>query len=165
MRALFRPRSAPPDTRPAILSVVSLMVILLPMLLMTTSARRLTGLPLAVSAPGDALPPLPPGPVERLVVTTAPEGFVVQADVRNTDVRSSAGDVERRELSAADLRALQDVLATLKALDPNRKRVTLVPGASTTTQQVVAWMDAVKRGPRGELFPEIVLQSLSGDAP
>lgn len=165
MRALFRHRSAPPDTRPAILSVVSLMVILLPMLLMTTSARRLTGLPLAVAAPGDALPPLPPGPVERLVVTMGEVGFRVEADVRNTDVRSSAGDVERRELAADDLRALQDVLATLKALDPNRKRITLVPGPTTTTQQVVAWMDAVKVGPRGELFPEVVLQSLAGVAP
>ena len=71
---------------------------------------------------------------------------------------------ERREAAADDLRALQDVLGTLKALDPNRKRITLVPGP-TTTQQVVAWMDAVKVGPRGELFPEVVLQSLAGAAP
>jgi hypothetical protein len=141
------------------------MVILLPMLLMTTSARRLTGLSLSVAAPGDALPPLPPGPVERLVVTVADQGFAVRADVRNTDVRSSAGDVERRELAAADLRGLQDVLATLKALDPSRKRITLVPGPQTTTQQVVAWMDAVKVGPRGELFPEVVLESGTGKAP
>ncbi len=165
MRSLFRPRASPPDTRPAILSVVSLMVILLPMLLMTTSARRLTGMQLAVAAPGDALPPLPPGPVERLVVTIESPGFVVEADLRNTDVRSSAGDVERRELAAADLRTLQDVLASLKALDPARKRITLVPGPTTTTQQVVAWMDAVKVGPRGELFPEVVLQSLAGGQP
>jgi hypothetical protein len=100
--------------------------------------------------------------VERLVVTIEAAGFVVEADVRNTDVRASAGDVERRALAAADLRSLQDVLASLKALDPARKRITLVPGPATTTQQVVSWMDAVKVGPRGELFPEVILQSIAG---
>ncbi len=99
------------------------------------------------------------------MVTTAETGFRVEADVRNTDVRSSTGDVERRALAADDLRSLQDVLANLKALDPGRKRITLVPGPTTTTQQVVAWMDAVKIGPRGELFPEVVLQSLAGAPP
>lgn len=139
------------------------MVILLPMLLMTTSARRLTGLTLSVAAPGDALPPLPPGPIERLAVTVdGTGGYRVQADVRSTDVRAAAGDVERRELSAPDLRGLQGVLRTLKTLDPARKRVTLVPGAETTTQQVVSWMDAVQVDRSGELFPDVVLESVGG---
>lgn len=159
-RPLFRAPSAPPDTRPAILSVVSLMVILLPMLLMTTSARRLTGLPLSVAAPGDALPPLPPGPIEQLVVTVGADGYHVHADVRSTDVRAASGDVERRDLPAPDLGALQGVLRTLKGLDARRARITLVPSADTTTEQVVAWMDAVQRDNRGELFPEIVLRSV-----
>jgi len=141
------------------------MVILLPMLLMTTSARRLTGLPLAVAAPGDALPPLPPGPIERLVVSVGDAGYRVEADVRSTDVRASAGDVERRELSANDLSGLQGVLRTLKTLDPKRTRVTLVPGPLTTTREVVSWMDAVKMDRAGELFPEVVLQSVSGAVP
>jgi len=141
------------------------MVILLPMLLMTTSARKLTGLSLSVAAPGDALPPLPPGPIERLVVQTTAERFAVRADVRSTDVRAAVGDVERRDLQADDLVALQEVLRTLKTLDPARKRITLIPGPDTTTQEVVAWMDAVKLDPSGELFPEVVLQSVGGEVP
>ena len=64
-------------------------------------------------------------------MVTMGESDFASRPTRNTDVRSSAGDVERRELAADDLRALQDVLATLKALDPNRKRITLVPGLTT----------------------------------
>ena len=138
------------------------MVILLPMLLMTTNARKLTGLTLAVAAPGDALPPLPPGPIERLTVTRSPDGYRVQADVRSTDVRAAVGDVERRDLRSADLVELQSVLRTLKTLDPARQRVTLVPGPDSTTQEVVSWMDAVKLDRKGELFPEVVVQSLAG---
>ena len=159
MPRLFRAPAAPPDTRPAILSVVSLMVILLPMLLMTTDARKLAGLPLAVSAPGDQLPPIPPGPIESLEVTVQGQGYLVRASVRSTDVLASSGDVEVRELSAPDLAGLQGVLRTLKGLDSKRSRITLVPGTQTRAADVVRWMDAVKYDPKGALFPEVILQS------
>jgi len=141
------------------------MVILLPMLLMTTSARKLTGLSLSVAAPGDALPPLPPGPIEQLVVRVDGAGYRVQADVRSTDVRAATGDVERRDLPATDLAGLRAVLRTLKQLDPKRSRITLVPARDTPTQRVVSWMDAVKADSRGELFPEVVVESASGPTP
>jgi len=159
MPRLFRAPAEPPDTRPAILSVVSLMVILLPMLLMTTDARKLAGLPLAVSAPGDQLPPIPPGPIESLQVTVHDGGFLVRASVRSTDVLAGSGDVEVRELAAPDLDGLQAVLRTLKGLDGKRSRITLVPGTQTKAAEVVRWMDAVKLDPKGPLFPEVVLQS------
>ena len=159
MPRLFREPAQPPDTRPAILSVVSLMVILLPMLLMTTNARKLAGLPLAVSAPGDQLPPIPPGPIETLDVTLEQSGFLVRATVRSTDVLAGSGDVETRELAAADLAALQDVLRTLKGLDRKRQRITLVPGTESRAAEVVRWIDAVKQDRHGPLFAEVVLQS------
>ena len=159
MPRLFRAPAEPPDTRPAILAVVSLMVILLPMLLMTTDARKLAGLPLAVSAPGDQLPPIPPGPIESLEVSVQADGYLVRASVRSTDVLASSGDVEVRELAAADLAELQSVLRTLKGLDSKRARITLVPGTQTRAADVVRWMDAVKYDPNGELFTEVILQS------
>ncbi len=135
------------------------MVIVLPLLLMTTSVQRLAGLPLSVSAPGAALPPLPPGPVERLDISPEAGGWRIIADVRTTDVLASSGDVERRELFADDLLALQGVLRTLKTLDQRRTRATLMPGPDTRTDLVVAWMDAVQADNQGELFPDIILQS------
>ena len=135
------------------------MVILLPMLLMTTDARKLAGLPLAVSAPGDQLPPIPPGPIESLEVSVKADGYLVRASVRSTDVLAGSGDVEVRELAAADLASLQSVLRTLKGLDEKRARITLVPGTQTRAADVVRWMDAVKYAPRGELFTEVILQS------
>lgn len=162
---MFRQPPASPDTRPAILSVVSLMVILLPMLLMTTNARRLAGLPLSVAAPGDRLPPLPPGPIEDLRVRPVPGGYVVDAQVRSTDVRASAGDVEQRSLSADDLAGVQSILRTLKSLDPRRARVVLAPAPDTRTADVVRLMDAVQADGKGELFPQVVVDSVSQDAP
>ncbi|MDP6935092.1 MAG: hypothetical protein QGG40_19375 [Myxococcota bacterium] len=135
------------------------MLLLLPFLLLTTSVQKLTGLALAMPGPSEEIPPEPPGTVERLRVVRTGSGFRVQADVRNTDVRASVGDVEQRDFEVSDLTALQNILGTFKALDPRREQVTLVPAAESTTQEVVFWMDAVRNGPDGELFPKVVLET------
>lgn len=158
-RRLFKPASAGADMRPALFSVVALMLLLLPFLLLTTSTQKLTGLALGLPGPSETLPPEPPGAVERLTVRRVPAGYAVEADVRNTDVLASAGDTERRELLAADLPGLQETLATFKALDAKRDRITLVPAPDTPADEVVRWMDAVKAGPAGELYPRVILEA------
>ena len=166
MGRLFSAPPPPPDMRPALLSIVALMVLLLPLLLMTTSAQKLTGLALGVPGPEDELPPEPPGPVERIAVERVADGYRVTAAVRNTDVRSSSGDVEEKSVLATDLGEMQRALATFKALDPGRERVTLIPAADTPTEEVVRWMDAARNGPDGPLFPKVILQTIQpGDAP
>lgn len=160
MGRLFSQPSAPPDTRPALLSVVSLMVLLLPLLLMTTSASKLTGLALGVPGPEDELPPEPPGLVESLRVDRVADGYQVTAAVRNTDVLGGTGQTEDKTFAASDLAELQGVLGRLKRLDPKRDRVTLVPAADTPTEEVVRWMDAVRRGPDGPLFDRVILQTV-----
>ncbi|MCK6506241.1 hypothetical protein L6R53_23190 [Myxococcota bacterium] len=158
-RSLF-PRGRPaPDARPALFSVVSLMVVLVPLLLVTSTGQKVTGLSLGLPGPSEELPPPPPGPVEALRVARVPEGYRVQAAVRRTDVLASAGDVEQQELLAADLATLQAQLVRLKALDPGRQRIHLAPGADTPASEVVRWMDAVRQGPQGPLFPEVVVES------
>jgi len=147
------------DMRPAMLSVISLMVILLPLILMTTSARKLSGLTLVVPGPSEILPPEPPGPVENLTVTRLSSGFRVVADVRNTDVLASAGDTEHKEMVLPDLSSLQAQLRTLKTLDPGRKQVRLIPSPTAKTTDVVRWMDAVRSDRQGELFPKVLLQT------
>lgn len=152
--------------RPALLSIVALMVLLLPLLLMTTSAQKRTGLALGVPGPEEELPPEPPGIVERLSVERVPEGYRLTAAVRSTDVRAAAGDTEDKSVLADNLGDLQAALATFKALDPKRERVTLIPAADTPTEEVVRWMDAVRNGPDGPLFPKVVLQTVQpGAAP
>lgn len=143
------------------MSIVALMVLLLPTVLLTTSAEKLTGVTLGVSGASETLPPEPPGLVEAITVKREAQGYAVSAAVRNSDVRASAGDTELRQYAAADLTELQGVLSTLKRLDPKRERITLVPAADTATDEVVRWMDAVRRGPDGELFPRVVLQAVA----
>ncbi|MEL6349763.1 MAG: hypothetical protein AAFV53_42055, partial [Myxococcota bacterium] len=152
------PRTAA-DIRPALMSLVALMILLVPLMLMTTSAQKLTGLPLSVPGPTDALPPTPPGPVEDLTVRRADSGFQIEAALRSTDVRAAVGDTEMKVVFAADLSALQDQLWTLKQLDPDRERIHLVPSADTPTELVVRWMDAVRISPRGTLYPKVVLET------
>ncbi|MFT5685062.1 MAG: hypothetical protein ACI8RZ_006008 [Myxococcota bacterium] len=156
---LFSTPTEPPDIRPAMMSVAALMVLLLPALLMATSAQKLTGLALSVPGPSEQLPPEPTGAVEKLSVSRLPSGYLITAHVRSTDVLASVGDTERKELLVANLTDLQIQLAVFKGLDGKRQRITLVPGADTPTEEVVRWMDAVRRGPDGELYPRIILET------
>ncbi len=156
---LFSAPTEQPDIRPAMMSVAAMMVLLLPALLMATSAQKLTGLALSVPGPSEQLPPEPSSAVERLSVTRIPAGYLITAEVRATDVLASAGDTERKELLAADLVGLQTQLAVLKRLDGKRQRITLIPAPDTPTEEVVRWMDAVRHGPEGELFPRVILET------
>ena len=145
--------------RPSLLSVIALMVLLVPFLLLTSSAQKLTGMHLGLPGSSETLPPDPIGPVESLRVRRVESGYQVEMSLRNTDVRASVGDVERREIPAADLAELQRVLNTVKQLDPQRERITLTPAGETTAAEVVALMDAVRSGPQGPLFPRIVMET------
>ncbi|MEC7948458.1 MAG: hypothetical protein VX265_12910 [Myxococcota bacterium] len=157
MRRLFSEASAAPDLRPALLSIVALMVLLLPLLLMTTSLQKRAGIALGVPGPDEELPPEVPGAVEDLRVERRATGYLVRAAVRKTDVVGTVGNTESKEVLADDLPGLQEVLGTFKGLDPGRDRITLVPAADTPTEEVVRWMDAVRAGPGGELFPKVIL--------
>ena len=155
------------------LSVVALMVLLLPVLLRTTTTQKLTSLALNVHGSSSELPPVPTGPLESVKVYREDVGYRVQIEIRNTDVNASQGDTEVKEFRADDpdcalqedptgcyLGALQTLLAVeIKTRDPQQERVILVPAASTQTEEVVRWMDAVRAWPQGELFPQVVLAS------
>lgn len=160
MRRLFSPPPATADVRPALLSITSLMMLLLPMLLMATSAQKLTGLALAVPGPTEQLPPELPGNVKQLVVQRVPGGYQVTATVSNTDAGSSDG-TEEKTFTEPTLAALQSRLRMFKELDPGRDRIRLVPAADTPTEEVVRWMGAVRAGPDGALFPRVVMDAAS----
>jgi len=146
------------------MSVIALMVLLLPMALMTTSSEKLTGLALGVPGPTEEIPPEPPGPVEALRVVRVADGYAVSAKVRRTDVVTSAGDTELKEFIEPDLASLQTRLASFKKMDEKRERITLAPAADTPTAEVVRWMDAVRRGPEGALYPRVILETVAAPA-
>jgi biopolymer transport protein ExbD len=150
-----------------LLSVVGLMFLLLPFLLLTTGVQKLVGLDLHIPSSGQ-LPPIPSSVVESLTVRTQGRDLVIEAEVRRSDVVSSAGEVEARstELPAVDdqldLAGLQDALRTFKQLDPLREQVLLVPDDELPAASVVDLMDAVRADPDGDLFPNV---ALGGDQP
>ena len=117
---LFSTPTEPPDIRPAMMSVAAMMVLLLPALLMATSAQKLTGLALSVPGPSEQLPPEPTGAVESLTVARVSGGYLVSAAVRSTDVLAGAGDTEKKELLVASLTELQAQLRIFKGMDDKR---------------------------------------------
>lgn len=131
------------------------MFLLLPMLLLTTSVQKLAGI--ALHLPGlSELPPELPGTVENLEVHLG-EAWRIQASVRRSDVVTSAGDVEVREVEVDDLAGLQTELRAFKRLDPDRERVLLIPGDAVPAARVVATMDALRADGEGVLFPQVAL--------
>ena len=156
MRKLFSAQPEEPDIRPAMLSMSALMMILLPTLLLVTTPQKLIGLPLSMAGTTTEIPPSPPGVIESLNVEVNPTSFVLQANVRKTDVLASAGDVETKTWSFTEWKELITQLESLKKLDPSRKRIQLQPHATSTTKQVIHWMDTLQRG---DLFSEVIVES------
>ena len=159
MRRLFHHQPAPPDARPAMLSIVALMVLLLPVLLRTTTSQKLTSLALGVHSSTSDLPPVRSGILESVKVYRETEGYTVAIELRSQDLNASSAGVELKEMYADNLSSLQERLAEVKALDTRQERVILVPSEDTPTEELVRWMDAVRQWPEGALFPQVVLAS------
>jgi len=133
------------------LAMISLLLLLLPFLLLTTSPQKLAALGFRLPAAGEGLPALPPGVVEDLVVRVEADALLLQQALRRTDLLASVGEVEHQELKLAhtggqfDIPGLQAALRQVKNLDPGRERLTLRPAQETTTAEVVRLMDAVRK--------------------
>ena len=139
--------------------MASLMIILLPTLLLSLSTQKFTALPLSVAGSQSDLPQDPNRRIQLLQLTDEDGGFVLKASVRSTDVRASIEDLEERTWAPASLTELQTILQSLKQIDPKHKRIEILPNPSRRTEEVVLWMDVVSKDAKGELFPEIVIQS------
>jgi len=155
-------RERRPAESASLLAVVSLLFLLLPFLLLTTSAQKLVGLDMKLPAHGD-LPRADDRVLVDLVVRVTPQSLEVRAQLQRTDVRASIDAVEdsRLELSdlndVPDLRELQVALRSLKRLAPDRNRIRLEPTDEVTTSRVVMVMDAVRLDKEGALFSEVAL--------
>lgn len=139
--------------------MAALMMLLLPTLLLAMAPQKLTGLPLSVPGPSEELPPLPPGPVESIEVQITSVGAILSAEIRATDVRATTGDTETKQWNLTRPQDVQPVLRGLKKLDPERTRLRLIPDPSSTTADVVYWMDIVRNDVDGELYPNVVVDS------
>ena len=148
------------DIRPMMLSMAALMLILIPILMLVLNPEKLTSLPLSVAGTNQEIPAAPPGIIESLNITENSNGFSLTALVRTSDVRSSFGDVEQKEWSFEDLTSLQKQLRTLKNLDPKRSRIELSPISTSSIEDVVLWMDLIRKDNEGTLFEEILLISV-----
>ena len=157
---LFSREDQAQDIRPMMLSMAALMLILIPILMLILNPEKLTSLPLSVAGAAQDIPPTPPGIVEGLLITENSNGFILTAQVRTSDVRSSIGDVEQKEWSFQSLNALQKQLRTLKNLDPSRSRIELSPASTSAVEDVILWMDLIRKDSEGILFDEILLISV-----
>jgi|JI7StandDraft_1071085.scaffolds.fasta_scaffold176948_2 hypothetical protein len=161
MRRLVPPRPpARPDLSASLLATVGLMMLLLPVLLVTSSPTRLTSSALRLLDGGGAQPPHN-GPLASVEVIAAPEQLTVLAYVQLADVRARPEQAERRETvlphtpAGPDLVGLQRSLRQLHRLDPSQRAIQLRPA---DTLDVATWaqlMDAVRSDAAGPLFPDV----------
>lgn len=142
------------------LAIASLLFLLLPFLLLTTSAQKLVGLHMQVQTSGQGGAPQI-GELENVAVIMTPTSLKILARIEQTDVRAQG--FEEQELAVAssasgpDLADLQVRLRSLKSLSPQLNRISLQPKDEVLTQQLVMVMDAIRHDDQGELFPEVVL--------
>ncbi len=145
------------------LAVASLLFLLLPFLLLTTSSQKLVGLRMKLQLPTTGQVQSMGGEVEELVVQLAPTTIHVIASISRTDIRASPDEREKHETqltddeNGLDLLGLQDALRSIKRLAPGRARIRIVPTDDVTVQRVVYVMDAVRSDAAGPLFPEVAL--------
>ena len=151
------------DIRPMMLSMAALMLVLIPILMLILNPEKLTSLPLSVAGAAQDVPAAHAGIVELLTITQTASGFTLVAQVRTSDVRSNIGDVEQKEWTFDDLNALQKQLRTIKNLDSSRSRIELSPASTTATEDVVLWMDVIRKDKDGVLYDEILLRSVRGE--
>jgi hypothetical protein len=141
----------------ALFAMASLMMLLLPTLLLSTSTQKFTSVPLSIAGSAEEIPDRPGSPIKKILLLAKEDGFSLQAWVRTTDVRSH--DLEERSWDVAGTTQLHDALGQLKKIDPTHQRVVLTPLPSSTTEDVIRWMDVLGSAPDGSvLFPEIVIE-------
>jgi Flp pilus assembly protein CpaB len=142
------------------LAIASLLFLLLPFLLLTTSAQKLVGLHLQAKTTGSQVS-TQTGEMEQVSVVMTPTTLKILARIEHTDVRASGFEEQEFPVafgdSGADLQALQDRLRSLKTLSPLHNRISLQPSDDVPTQQLVMVMDAIRHDSQGELFPEVLL--------
>ena len=146
--------------------MASLLFLLLPFLLLTTSPQKLVGLHMQAQKTGVGVA-LTTGEVEHISVLMSPNDLSILARLKRTDVRASAEELEERKIavpsadSGLNLAGLQERLRGLKALSPLQEKIHLQPQDDVLTQQLVVVMDALRKDAQGVLFPQVVL----GQAP
>ena len=157
MNRLFRPRTTSADMRPSILSIVALMVLLVPTVLHTSTGTKTVAMGLDLAGHEGAR--THDGPLTSVTVTVNRQGFRVDATMKSTDVRSEHLIEETHQID--NLEGLRKHLSNLKEIDQTQTHLTLVPGPDNTTGEIVLWMDSIRMGPQGELFPHVTLGTAS----
>jgi hypothetical protein len=133
------------------------MVLLVPTVLHTSTGTKTVAMGLDLAGHQGAR--THDGPLTSIIVYVNGNGFRIDATMKSTDVRSEHMIEETRQVR--NLENLREYLTNLKEIDETQTRLTLVPSPDNTTGQIVLWMDAIRMGPHGELFPHVTLGAAS----
>lgn len=155
------------DVRPTLLGIVTLLFLLLFFLLSTSTGQRLgvVGIKADTSAQIAALPHN--GLLKELRVSLDGATLTLVGDVQTTDIAAAATSTEQRVVTIPpkdghiDLAQLGAALQKFHQIDPSQDEIILLPGDTTTVEQLFGVMDAARTGGSGALFPKV---SLGGGA-
>ncbi len=171
MKRLLPLRTQEADVRPVFMSIMALMFMLLPCLLLTTSLQKLAAVDIQLEYEGAATPPRDGSTIQELQVHVRGANILLRAAIRRTDLGAGPEDITWNETSippletGPDLATLRDHLSAFHHLDPQRQRVTVLPGDDVPTSRVMAVLDAVRGSTRTPLFTQVTLASGSDAGP
>ena len=144
LSSLFRRNRSESDVRSAFFAMASLMMILLPTLLMVTNPQKIVTVPLSLSKVNGTFTPTHTGPVEKIKLIATLEGFVVEMDVRKSDVLASTGNTETKSWNLTTWTEVQDRLQQIQSIDPQQQKIYLRPTPNHDAQTVIQWLDQLQ---------------------
>jgi len=164
MRFPRREPAAEADVRPTLLGIVTLLFMLLFFLLSTSSGQRLGVIDLRLARPGE-VPPIPhAGLVKDVHVLLGANKARLEFEVQSTDVSAASTAREQRAIDVPagvegwDPKALSDAVEQVHDIDRSQDQATVIPDPSTSTDALMAALDAVRGPSDAPRFPRVTLQ-------
>jgi len=141
---LFKRSTEESDARSGFFAMASLMMILLPTLLMVTNPQKMVTVPLSLSQASGTFTPTHTGMVEKISIIATSTGFLVEMNVRKSDVLAASGNTELKSWTMTNWNSVLTRLRKIQKVDPEQHKIYVRPTSQHNAQTVIGWLDSLQ---------------------
>ena len=141
---LFKRSADESDARSGFFAMASLMMILLPTLLMVTNPQKIVTVPLSLSNVSGTFTPTHTGMVEKISIIATSTGFLVEMNVRKSDVLAASGNTELKSWTMTNWDSVLLRLREIETIDPEQHKIYVRPTSKNNAQTVIGWLDSLQ---------------------
>lgn len=141
---LFKRSADEADVRSGFFAMASLMMILLPTLLMVTNPQKMVTVPLSLSNASGTFTPTHTGMVEKISIMATSTGFLVEMNVRKSDVLAASGNTELKSWNVTNWNSVLTRLREIQTIDPEQHKIYVRPTPNHNAQTVIGWLDSLQ---------------------